>query len=167
MQATLHLVILLLAMVLESYLRLNHRWRQQLGYLRFYRGTRHLLSVPFYGAAIATAALRRRGLGARLGLRRDLERRLCRAHRRAAARSGGGVDAHHHARAIGEGLRRLEHEDGPALGPADLAGHAMTARRHAERGRRRRAIHGLREPDRQDRRALDARRAVDGPEADD
>ncbi len=57
MQATLHLVILLLAMVLESYLRLNHRWRQQLGYLRFYRGTRHLLSVPFYGAAIATAAL--------------------------------------------------------------------------------------------------------------
>jgi len=56
-QATLHLVILVLAMVLESYLRLNHRWRQQLGYLRFYRSTRHLLSVPFYGAAIATAAL--------------------------------------------------------------------------------------------------------------
>ena len=57
MQATLHLVILLLAMVLESYLRLNHRWRQQLGYLRFYRSTRHLLSIPFYAAAIATAAL--------------------------------------------------------------------------------------------------------------
>lgn len=57
MQATLHLVILVLAMVLESYLRLNHRWRQQLGYLRFYRSTRHLLSIPFYGAAIATAAL--------------------------------------------------------------------------------------------------------------
>ena len=56
-QATLHLVILVLAMVLESYLRLNHRWRQQLGYLRFYRSTRHLLSVPFYGAALATAAL--------------------------------------------------------------------------------------------------------------
>ena len=56
-QATLHLVILLLAMILESYLRLNHRWRQQLGYLRFYRSTRHLLSIPFYAAAIATAAL--------------------------------------------------------------------------------------------------------------
>ena len=56
-QATVHLLILLLAMLLESYLRLNHRWRQQLGYLRFYRNTRHLLSIPFYAAAVATAAL--------------------------------------------------------------------------------------------------------------
>ena len=51
------MVILLLAMLLESFLRLKHRRRQQLGYLRFYRNTRHLLSVPFYAAAVATAAL--------------------------------------------------------------------------------------------------------------
>lgn len=57
LQATLHLFVLVVAMLLESYLRLNHRRRQQLGYLRFYRDTRHLLSIPFYAAATATAAL--------------------------------------------------------------------------------------------------------------
>lgn len=43
-------------MCLESYLRLNHRWRQQCGYLRFYRNTRHLLSVPFYSVSCSIAA---------------------------------------------------------------------------------------------------------------
>ena len=56
LQASVHLLLLVLAMVLESYLRLNHRWRQQLGYLRFYRNTRHLLSVPFYAVSCSIAA---------------------------------------------------------------------------------------------------------------
>lgn len=46
-QATAHTFILLCALLLEIFLRCSHRRRQQKGYLRFYRRTRHLLSIPF------------------------------------------------------------------------------------------------------------------------
>ncbi len=42
-QASAHILLLLLALLLESYLRLQHRRRQTAGYLAFYWRTRSLL----------------------------------------------------------------------------------------------------------------------------
>ena len=42
-QASAHILLLLLALLLESYLRLQHRRRQAAGYLAFYWRTRSLL----------------------------------------------------------------------------------------------------------------------------
>jgi hypothetical protein len=51
-QASAHILLLLLALLLESYLRLQHRRRQQAGYLAFYWRTRGLLSIPTRVTAI-------------------------------------------------------------------------------------------------------------------
>jgi hypothetical protein len=45
-QASAHILLLLLALALEGYLRLQHRRRQAAGYLAFYWRTRGLLSTP-------------------------------------------------------------------------------------------------------------------------
>ena len=45
MQASAHILLLLLALLLESYLRLQHRRRQAAGYLAFYWRTRSLLPL--------------------------------------------------------------------------------------------------------------------------
>lgn len=46
MQASAHILLLFLALLLESYLRVQHRKRQQAGFLAFYWSTRGLLSIP-------------------------------------------------------------------------------------------------------------------------
>ncbi len=55
MQASAHILLLLLALLLESYLRLQHRRRQLAGYLAVYWHTRGLLSIPTRATAIGQA----------------------------------------------------------------------------------------------------------------
>ncbi|EIE24608.1 hypothetical protein COCSUDRAFT_62040 [Coccomyxa subellipsoidea C-169] len=45
-KASAHILLLFLALLLESYLRVQHRKRQQAGFLAFYWSTRGLLSIP-------------------------------------------------------------------------------------------------------------------------
>ncbi|CAL8467623.1 g7161 [Coccomyxa elongata] len=45
-KASAHILLLFLALLLESYLRMQHRKRQQAGFLAFYWSTRGLLSIP-------------------------------------------------------------------------------------------------------------------------
>ena len=47
MQASVHSGVLLCSLLLEAFLRYKHQRRQSQGYLRFYRHTRDLLSLPF------------------------------------------------------------------------------------------------------------------------
>ena len=54
-QAAAHLAALVLALGLESFLRVQHRRQQQAGYLAFYWRTRGLLSIPTRAAALAQA----------------------------------------------------------------------------------------------------------------
>lgn len=55
--AACHVPILLVAGILEGFIRLQHRRRQSLGYLNFYRETRKLLPVPFQTAAYSVSAM--------------------------------------------------------------------------------------------------------------
>ena len=48
----------MLALGLESFLRVQHRRQQQAGYLAFYWRTRGLLSIPTRAAALAQARAR-------------------------------------------------------------------------------------------------------------
>ena len=43
----MHSGVLLCSLLLEAFLRYKHQQRQSQGYLRFYRHTRDLLSLPF------------------------------------------------------------------------------------------------------------------------
>lgn len=55
--ASLHVPLLVLAGLMEGVIRLQHRRRQSLGYLEFYRQTKKLLPIPFQTAAYSVAAL--------------------------------------------------------------------------------------------------------------
>lgn len=55
--ATAHVPLLVLAGVMEGFIRLQHRRRQSLGYLQFYRETRRLLPIPFQTSAYSGAAM--------------------------------------------------------------------------------------------------------------
>eukprot|EP00210_Caulerpa_lentillifera_P005504 g5263.t1 len=55
--ASFHVLLLVIAGVMEGVIRLQHRRRQSLGYLEFYRQTKKLLPIPFQTAAYSVAAL--------------------------------------------------------------------------------------------------------------
>lgn len=55
--ATCHVPVLVIAGVMEGFVRLQHRRRQSLGYLNFYKQTRKLLPVPFQTAAYAVSLM--------------------------------------------------------------------------------------------------------------
>ena len=57
MQASAHILLLLLALLLESYLRLQHRRRQAAGYLAFYWRTRSLLPLATRVTALGQVPL--------------------------------------------------------------------------------------------------------------
>ena len=57
MQASAHILLLLLALLLESYLRLQHRRRQAAGYLAFYWRTRSLLPLATRVTALGQVLL--------------------------------------------------------------------------------------------------------------
>ncbi|GMH41194.1 hypothetical protein BSKO_09104 [Bryopsis sp. KO-2023] len=52
-----HVLLLVVAGGMEGFIRLQHRRRQSLGYLDFYRQTRKLLPIPFQTAAYSVAAM--------------------------------------------------------------------------------------------------------------
>ena len=56
-QASAHILLLLLALLLESYLRLQHRRRQAAGYLAFYWRTRSLLPLATRVTALGQVLL--------------------------------------------------------------------------------------------------------------
>lgn len=55
--ATCHVPLLIAAGLMEGFVRLQHRRRQSLGYLNFYRQTRKLLPVPFQTAAYSVSVM--------------------------------------------------------------------------------------------------------------